>query len=260
MKLTHLPPLLLTLLSVSSTYSALPQNNCHPFIDKKQDNYVIGYGSLMNEESRSRTNPDVKQLTPVSVKGFVRDWNTMTPGYHIIYLGAVPCNAKEQHCFLNGLAYLASDVTATDERENVYCRQEVSHENLQPYKQEDSIDPKAKYWIYITKKEDMHQPDAQHPLIQSYVDLFIGGCIEQAASIAHKKVSDLIFPDDYTFVFDCIHGTKGWTTTFWLNDRVYPARPWAASPYALKIDQILNNSYENNSITGQYPYMDIPYL
>jgi len=250
--------IILLLLPRLVLYAGEAGDNCHPPINSKQANYLVGYGSLMNEESRSRTNPEVKQLTPVRVKGFIRDWNTITPGYQIIYLGALPCNTDQKNCFLNGLAYLVPDVKAADEREGPYCRQEISHENLQPYKREDSIDPKARYWIYVTKKEDIYHPDQKHPLIQSYVDLFIGGCIEQAANIAHKKVNDLSFPDDYGFVFDCISGTIGWTTTHWLNDRVYPERPWAASPYALKIDKILAKSNEDGLISGEYPYLDIP--
>ncbi len=247
---------LINLLNIS--YAKTSIDNCHPSISQTQENYLVGYGSLMNAESRSKTNPDVDVLIPVKIQGFMRDWSAITPGYKIIYLGATPCNSVQKQCFLNGLAYLVKNIEENDAREAVYCRKEVKYEQLQPYTKEFTLNPTAKYWIYVTKKQDIYHPDENHPLVQSYVDLFIGGCIEQAAKIANKNVNNMIFPNDYGFVFDCIKGTKGWTTNFWVNDRVYPERPWAASPYALKIDKILDKSYQDKIITGKYNYMDIP--
>lgn len=232
--------------------------NCHPTINKSQKNYIIGYGSLMSNTSRSKTNPNVKKLIPVKVDGYARAWNTGSEDYTIIYVGAKSCGQNQKHCFLNGLAYLAADVDATDLRESMYCREQVTAQSIRPYKANDKIDPKANYWIYVTKPEDTYHPDQSHPLIQSYVDLFIGGCIEQAADIAHKTVNNLIYPDDYVFVNDCINKTQGWTTDFWLNDRVYPDRPWGMSPYALVVDKILELSYQNGHIQGEYDYLHIP--
>lgn len=233
-------------------------DTCHPSIHSSKNNYIIGYGSLMNDASRSQTNPDVTVLLPVKVKGLIRDWSAASSDYKIIFLGASQCNAREKNCFLNGLAYLTKSITATDNREIGYCRHEVPINDITPYKKQDQLDQQAHYWIYITKKNNSAHPDALHPLIQSYVDLFIGGCMEQAASITHKTVSELVFPNDYTFVFDCIKGTRGWTTDYWLNDRVYPQRPWAMNPYALQIDAVLTQSYKNGDIAGKYAYKDIP--
>ncbi|MES2203722.1 MAG: gamma-glutamylcyclotransferase family protein [Pseudomonadota bacterium] len=233
-------------------------DTCHPTIDPSQNNYIIGYGSLMNNASRSQTNPDVTVLLPVKVKGLVRDWSAASHDYKIIFLGASQCHKKDENCFLNGLAYLTNDIQATDKRESIYCRHEVPINDITLYKKQDHLDQHAHYWVYITKKHNKAHPDALHPLIQSYVDLFIGGCMEQAASIAHKTVSELVYPNDYEFVFDCVKGTRGWITNYWLNDRVYPQRPWAVNPYALQIDKVLSQSYKNGDISGKYSYKDIP--
>jgi hypothetical protein len=247
--------LVVFLLSIESRVFA---DACHPLINTSQHNYIIGYGSLMNKASRSQTNHDVTTLLPVRVKGFIRDWSDASTDYKIIFLGASQCDSSDKNCFLNGLAYLTNSITATDKRESDYCRYEVPSSNITLYKNEDTLDQNAHYWIYITKDTNLGHPDALHPLMQSYVDLFIGGCMEQAASITHKTVDELTFPDDYSFVFDCIKGTRGWTTSHWLNDRIYPQRPWAMNPYAPQIDTVLIQSYKNGDISGKYRYQDIP--
>lgn len=233
-------------------------DTCHPTINTSQNNYIIGYGSLINNASRAQTNPDVTVLLPVKVSGFTRDWSAASDTYKIIFLGASPCDRQEKNCFLNGLAYLTNSIDATDKRENSYCRHEVPFNNITPYKKEDQLDKNAHYWMYLTKPSYKSHPNASHPLIQSYVDLFIGGCLEQAANITHKTVDRLIFPTDYEFVFDCIKGTRGWKTDAWLNDRVYPQRPWAMNPYAPQIDIVLSDSYKKGIITGKYAYKNIP--
>lgn len=249
---------IITLITLFLSGSIALADTCHPTINPSENNYIIGYGSLMNNASRSQTNPDVTILLPAKVKGVTRNWSAASHDYKIIFLGADQCNDNDNTCFLNGLAYLTTTIQATDDRENGYCRHEVPVKNISLYKKEDHLDQQAHYWIYITKKDYDAHPDALHPLIQSYVDLFIGGCLEQAADIAHKTVNKLVFPDDYGFVFDCIKGTRRWTTDYWLNDRIYPQRPWAMNPYALQIDTVLSDGYKNGVITGKYTYKNIP--
>ena len=247
---------LLVFISVFFTY-AVYADRCHPLLSNHQDNYTIGYGSLMNAESRSITNPEARILIPVKVKGFTRAWNAASEYYKIIFLGAIPCK-KDEFCFLNGLVYLNSDVAATDKRERIYCRHEVPFNQIQTYNKKTTLDLKARYWIYTLMPTHASRPSKKHPIMQSYVDVFMSGCIEQAAQLADKKIDGLIYPKDYAFVSDCIHGTQGWTTTYWLNDRVYPQRPWIMSPYALTIDTILSDSNRRGDIQGKYAYRNIP--
>lgn len=47
---------------------------CHPEPDSAAPQYVIGYGSLMQEESRKRTSPNAGLAEPVEVAGFRRGW------------------------------------------------------------------------------------------------------------------------------------------------------------------------------------------
>ena len=40
-------------------------------------NYIIGYGSLMETESRTRTNKSALVVKPILIKGFQRTWGQM---------------------------------------------------------------------------------------------------------------------------------------------------------------------------------------
>ena len=49
-------------------------DECHPQINSSEQNFVVGYGSLMNDSSRMRTNPKAKNVYLVEVKNFERVW------------------------------------------------------------------------------------------------------------------------------------------------------------------------------------------
>lgn len=73
----------------------------------------------------------------------------------------------------------------------------------------------------------MSPPTPDFPIVQSYVDTFIRGCIQ----IEEKfKINN--------FAKDCIKSTGQWST-YWENDRVFPRRPSLYEPYARKIDTLL---------------------
>ena len=44
------------------------------FASENSKNYIIGYGSLMERESRMITNPQAHRVEPVLVRGFQRVW------------------------------------------------------------------------------------------------------------------------------------------------------------------------------------------
>jgi hypothetical protein len=67
---------------------------------------------------------------------------------------------------------------------------------------------------------------AMHPLLQTYVDVCISGCLEHDRKFAELFVAT----------------TEGWCE-FWLNDRQTPRRPWVTNLSSQKswllIDQLL---------------------
>ena len=73
-------------------------------------------------------------------------------------------------------------------------------------------------------------PTANYPIVQSYVDIFIRGCIniEDKFKIKH-------------FAIDCIQSTDQWSN-HWVNDRIFPRRPSFYEPYASRIDALLKEN------------------
>lgn len=45
---------------------------CHPDVDMSRPQYGIGYGSLMEDASRTRTAPNTGEALPALVQGFER--------------------------------------------------------------------------------------------------------------------------------------------------------------------------------------------
>ena len=201
---------------------------CHPDLDWSEPQFVIGYGSLMDTLSKDRTWADARPAVPVRVTGFERSWNTRgtLPGFSTTYLGV----AEKSDATMVAALYRAQDTRdfeTGDAREYVYCRVAVARDQL------DMLDgsgppPRGKFWIYLPIPESVRPADARFPIIQSYVDIFLSGCIELA-----KQVTD----PDVDFVTQCVTTTKGWPM-HWVNDRIYPRRPFH-QPNATRIDTLL---------------------
>jgi len=82
-------------------------------------------------------------------------------------------------------------------------------------------------WIYNSAKELHQYPADDYPIVQSYVDIFIRGCIQVEEKYRIKN-----------FAKDCIQSTAQWSE-HWVNDRIFPRRPSLYEPYASKIDELL---------------------
>ena len=76
MKTYRLRGLLVALVAASIWAQAQPPEEaadaCRPAADSAQAQYVIGYGSLMDTESRRRTLPEAGEGVPVRVDGYER--------------------------------------------------------------------------------------------------------------------------------------------------------------------------------------------
>ena len=99
--------------------------DCHAPPDGDQPQYIVGYGSLMQDESRQRTAPQAGPAHPVEVSGFRRGWFARGEpvGFSTTFLGATPdANGR-----LNAVVYQvdAAGLRATDQREASYCRTQV---------------------------------------------------------------------------------------------------------------------------------------
>ena len=205
-------------------------------------NYIFGYGSLIEEASRLRSTPNAKTAIPVKVSGFKRGWfsHTGAPGLSTTFLGCV----SEADSNTNGVIYEVSeeDLKLTDFREKGYNRIKINFENIAFYSKQ--IDANSAIWIYINqfpnnKIPTSGFPSKEFPIVQSYVDMCIEGCLEMEHLYPKAK--------EKNFTTEFINSTFYWSR-FWVNDRIYPRRPFIYRPNAYKIDTLLKENLEDKSI------------
>ena len=200
---------------------------CNPAPDPARPQYVIGYGSLMQDASRERTAPHAGAAQPVSVSGYQRGWYTRSKGTSLgtTYLGVVPDVTSS----LNAVMYQidAGELASTDKRERLYCRVPVAAAAVKLLAPGKTAIAKAQIWIYEIPPGEAAAVDEDHPIVQSYVDLFVAGCLEQEERFQLRD-----------FSAQCVRTSYGWSA-HWVNDRLYPRRPVAFQPRALQIDKLL---------------------
>jgi gamma-glutamylcyclotransferase (GGCT)/AIG2-like uncharacterized protein YtfP len=201
---------------------------CTPRPDPARVQYVIGYGSLMQAASRERTAAHAGVAEPISVSGYQRGWYARSKGTSLgmTYLGVVPDAASS----LNAVMYRidVAELAATDRRERLYCRVAVAPSAVKLLTPGKNAIAKGQIWIYEIPPGEATAVDEDHPIVQSYVDLFLAGCLELEERFQLRD-----------FSLQCVQTTFGWSA-HWINDRLYPRRPFAFQPRALQIDKLLS--------------------
>lgn len=216
---------LLTLLVLSQTAQA---DGCHPELDPDRSQFVVGYGSLMEDKSKRRSAPTAGTNHPARISGFKRAWNTM--GYGTVFLG-VEVAEDEQMVAAVYADTDRSNIAGTDFREQSYCREAVEPAQIELLDGWQLPD-KADVWIYVNKPNYIGRPDKDRPIVQSYVDIFLTGCFEMQQFLLPEIAAKLDFPSE------CIRTTEGWSE-HWKNDRIYPRRPFLYQPNAGDIDRLI---------------------
>src|ERR1700733_8259335 len=77
------------LLSCSAQSFNTKYNDCHPQINESLNQYIVGYGSLIQTQSKKKTYPETGENVPVIVYGFERNWNTRGFKNQTTYLGII---------------------------------------------------------------------------------------------------------------------------------------------------------------------------
>ena len=204
---------------------------CYPTPSSHTHQHIIGYGSLIQKHSRLSTNPKAEYAYPIELHGYKRAWQTHGGHYKTTFLTITPTKTDS----LNAIYFNASrsDILATDKREAGYCRVRVTHNNITPLglKKIDS----GTYWVYLKKNPNLQLPTKQYPLTQSYIDIFLDGCLQISSTYRLK-----------TFNEKCITETSDWPTKkgAWINDRIHARRPFD-TPNAFTIDQLLSHHFKN---------------
>ncbi|KEI35538.1 hypothetical protein FRA_33c05310 [Francisella sp. W12-1067] len=218
--------------------SQTPENsiNCRPGINTKVDNYVIGYGSLMNKDSRGLTIPNSEYAPPVLVNGFERIWASRGEKSRATFLLAIPNKGYT----MNAIYYKASanDILATDLREASYCRVKIPRKDILPLGVKSL--PKGNFWMYVKDFKDAEFPNKDFPILQTYADVFMTGCLQTQAAYRLSEFGQL-----------CFDTTYNWDLANWLYDRPNPqyARYSAdTEKYRSKIDQIIKRIDYNDDL------------
>jgi hypothetical protein len=203
---------------------AAEADDCHPALDPSKPQYIVGYGSLMQSSSKRMTEPNAGINLPIVVTGFQRAWNTHGV-YPTTYLGVRPSKSARMAAALYR-DFLHDGKLGADAREMSYCRVAVAPARVEML-DSSTVPSPSQIWIYVNKPESLAPPDAENPIVQSYVDIFITGCLELQARVADP---------DLDFVAQCVRTTDGWSK-HWVNDRLQPRRPYIHQPRAWEIDQ-----------------------
>lgn len=189
--------------------------------------YIFGYGSLIQIESRTRTVPSAFAAAPAIVKGISRGWyfQAASPSLSPTYLGAV----ADLNATTNGVLYPVSDaeLAATDAREAEYRRTPFDGAALTVL-DGGSVPSDAEFYFYTSPEKNT--ANAAHPIVQSYVDICIDGCLQVEAMYPLARES--------RFAEQFIQTCTDWKTP-WINDRLYPWRPFVYVPRAAQIDALL---------------------
>lgn len=198
-------------------------------------NFIMGYGSLINTPSRNTTAGATVPAIPVRVLasfGYLRAWNSRAEGFTA--MGLRKAKAGESGVSINGVLYPATDAELHDydDREKRYHRVKVPLAQIEAVGWQ-RLPEVGELWIYVPRDPgapggpapDNDEPDPDHPLLQSYIDVVVEGGLEYSRDFA-REILDT---------------TDGWSR-FWLNDREMARRPRSTvDPKAVDVDSILNS-------------------
>ena len=194
---------------------------------KARPQYIFGYGSLIQTESRTRTVSSAQFALPVIARGVSRGWYDQTggPSWNPTYLGAV----ADEKATTNGVIYPVTpqELAANNQREIGYLPTRIDPAMLTMLDGSRHA-PDADIWYYANVKKAT--ASRRHPIVQSYVDICLDGCLENEG--AYPLANDAGFAEQ--FIKTC----TDWKTP-WVNDRIYPWRPSIYVARSTAIDTLL---------------------
>lgn len=145
--------------------------------------YIFGYGSLINAASRQRTG-QTGQAIPAIAHGFVRYWGKIDDSYSLS-----PLAVRQGEGDVNGVLLEIDDsaLIEFDRRERGYQRIEIQADQIeteQVFKRDETI------WIYV--KERLEPPCELSPIMQTYVDTVLAGCLSVSTQFATHFINNTI--------------------------------------------------------------------
>jgi hypothetical protein len=223
--------------------------------------YIFGFGSIMNttthtpwlqtsEKGSSNRNNQTSfrsSVLPGVVAtltkefGYERRWNFRSPtGFTA--LGVSKADSIHSASDINGVLFQVPHamIPGFDRREVGYERLRIPLDFLRfdpqsghdvannedhdsPLLCHQQLNTNSRLWLYVPLPSSSKPADENHPLLQSYVDTVLQGCL----SWGGEEMAD-------TF----IQTTGGWSTYF-LNDTPFSRRPWLFRKDYTTIDRLL---------------------
>lgn len=188
---------------------------------------VLGYGSLMNGDSRSRHSGIPHDGIEVEVFGFERGWITRSEPESQTYVGAY----QKSDGWLNAQLVPAHLDPALQKREQDYRFTPVTIAQLN-FELNTQLAERLVGWlatrdIWICESLKIEPSTALYPVNQSYIDTCLAGCLELGGFAAARRF---------------IESTSGWDHHR-MNDRQAPKYPRNAvvkHEHVDLIDQLLD--------------------
>ncbi|MHA7879157.1 MAG: gamma-glutamylcyclotransferase family protein [Saccharospirillum sp.] len=141
---------------------------------------LFGYGSLICQDSRSRTGLSGAALA-VEVAGIARHWAVPVPDYHATAVGAL--QDDQSHCC--GVVFQVDDsnLARFDEREQGYHRIPLPWPHVRSLDNQ-PLPTEYPLWAYVGKR--VQPPSNALPIMQSYLDVILHGCLQYGEPFARR--------------------------------------------------------------------------
>ncbi len=193
---------------------------CHIQVNPSKPQYIIGYGSLMSESSKHDTYHSVGENSPILLNGYQRGWfaRGLYHWHATTFLGAI----DQPNQNMNAVIFKVSPsvVGVFDKRERNYCRNQVNFADIKWLSHKLDV-TNAQIWIYKPNHSIRLKPSKAYPIYQTYIDIFLQGCVELEKKFHLKEFSK-----------NCVIKTTEWSKNI-KNDRNDNAR------YQTEINQLL---------------------
>jgi hypothetical protein len=185
------------------------------------EQYIFGYGSLIDSQSRKATAPSASYASPVQVIGIQRGWFGRLDDVGPTYLAALP--NPNSNC--NGVIFKVSvqQLAAFDEYESGYERKLIDPKNVILLDDSRPV-AEGEIWFYTCTVKRFATPES--PILQSYVDTCLNGCFEIEANFPGAKEAN--------FAEQFLKSSSDWSK-YWINDRPQPDH----HPKSSKIDELI---------------------
>jgi len=196
----------------SSALYSTSSTTTSSFTTNNKTNFVVGYGSIMCEQSRAITCPDLISVPtiPIVVHNTERIWSKRSILGNMTAMGIQFRTGSSCTGILIPIAN-HEDLLRFDEREAGYERMKVPTTDIGripflnnydddgddlfdgQFFRDDHDDDSVNVWIY--KPNELCFPSSEKPIVQSYLDTILRGCLDISED----------------FAMDFLKTTKGWS-------------------------------------------------